>query len=618
MHVKDGLLVMGVPVGKPEWEQTKCNEIASHVADVYTLARKVETKQAAQLLSVYCGGVPCINHLLRSSTDEALEDAIYTADDATKESLRVQLGLDRVPQMVRNQCALPLRHGGMGYRMAENIADPAILGGFTCAAYLGFGIGDIDGSLADVANNPDGHDNLAMVKSMRRAWRRVIDGDRHLRTLAIAAAANHPLFADEDDSDGGDGDGEDGEDCPDMERKYEVMWRKDFVHGGAPAGTVASSTEHDDKVLAEVEAMRNAGELSNDQLAMIDHPADHANILRIWCGTPWIQKHWTIQKLVDRSLTRKRFLEFWGRLEFLEDELRVRAHMNPLAGIPLRALPNTPKHQCTDAVFTWIMHERLGIQHPEAVDLGKCTCKAGTDIDKGRHCMRCKVGNGPTIVHDAVRDEVAAMHREAGVVVSVEVEGLLKGSDERPADVLAHGIGRQHRDLAIDIAVVDAQVTTNINEARRCALSTGHRANQKEHEKRTAKPSGQTLGMEDRLLKEGIDCMPIIFEMEGAATSTWAKYIKKLSEIAHTRRGHDQQYFVAKWKTIIAMTIARRGAEVGIRRCHTLRIGVHAPARDDTDSNGPLGGFGVEPPHVVGIEAAAAPSFANGCGFFSC
>ena len=120
--------------------------------------------------------------------------------------------------------------------------------------------------------------------------------------------------------------------------------------------------------------------------------------------------------------------------------------------------------------------------------------------------------------------------------------------------------------------------------------------------------------MEERLLKEGIDCMPLIFEVEGAATSTWTKYIKKLSEIAHTRRGHDQQYFTAKWKTIIAMTIARRGAEVGIRRCHALRNG----AGNDTDSNGRLSTFGVEPPHVIGIDAVAAPNYADGYGFFSC
>ena len=67
-------------------------------------------------------------------------------------------------------------------------------------------------------------------------------------------------------------------------------------------------------------------------------------------------------------------------------------------------------------------------------------------------------------------------------------------------------------------------------------------------------------------------------------------------------------------KTIIAMTIARRGAEVGIRRCHALRNG----AGNDTDSNGRLSTFGVEPPHVICIDAVAAPNYADGCGFFSC
>ena len=38
-----------------------------------------------------------------------------------------------------------------------------------------------------------------------------------------------------------------------------------------------------------------------------------------------------------------------------------------------------------------------------------------------------------------------------------------------------------------------------------------------------------------------------------------ANYIKKLSEIAKSRRGHDQQYFCAKWKTAIAMVLCKRG-----------------------------------------------------------
>ena len=57
VDVSDGFLLMGIPFGKPAWEKEKCTEIAAQVAGVYTNARLIETKQSAQLLSVYCGGV---------------------------------------------------------------------------------------------------------------------------------------------------------------------------------------------------------------------------------------------------------------------------------------------------------------------------------------------------------------------------------------------------------------------------------------------------------------------------------------------------------------------------------------------------------------------------------
>lgn len=44
----------------------------------------------------------------------------------------------------------------------------------------------------------------------------------------------------------------------------------------------------------------------------------------------------------------------------------------------------------------------------------------------------------------------------------------------------------------------------------------------------------------------------------------------KLSEIAHTRRGHNEQRFMAKWRTRIAMTLAKRGAQVPIVACQPV------------------------------------------------
>ena len=89
-------------------------------------------------------------------------------------------------------------------------------------------------------------------------------------------------------------------------------------------------------------------------------------------------------------------------------------------------------------------------------------------------------------------------------------------------------------------------------------------------------------------------------------------HIKKLSEIANIRRGHDQRYFSARWKTTIAMTLAKRGAQAAIRRSHELQ-GRSSTANNLHDyDDGPLSSFGVEPPVVMGATDSAAPVFKDG------
>ena len=55
---------------------------------------------------------------------------------------------------------------------------------------------------------------------------------------------------------------------------------------------------------------------------------------------------------------------------------------------------------------------------------------------------------------------------------------------EKPADVHAHGIGNQGRDIAIDVAIVDSQTGGTGAELQRRALATGIAARRKEAEKR--------------------------------------------------------------------------------------------------------------------------------------
>ena len=70
----------------------------------------------------------------------------------------------------------------------------------------------------------------------------------------------------------------------------------------------------------------------------------------------------------------------------------------------------------------------------------------------------------------------------------------------------------------------------------------------------------------------------------------------------------------AKCKTAIAMVLCKRGAQVAIRRGHTVnarRTTTHS-AGHNYAGDGPLGSFGVEDPLVMGIEDSAAPKFADG------
>ena len=53
-------------------------------------------------------------------------------------------------------------------------------------------------------------------------------------------------------------------------------------------------------------------------------------------------------------------------------------------------------------------------------------------------------------------------------------------------------------------------------------------------------------------------------------TGAWSKLLKQLSEIAHSRRGHDKIYFRQRWSMEVAMCLARRGAQAALRRANTF------------------------------------------------
>ena len=376
-----------------------------------------------------------------------------------------------------------------------------------------------------------------------------------------------------------------------------------------------SSDAIDEELQDQVDAALSGNKLSIRQRSQIANPGDHPSILRLLCKVPWIVKNWPIQTFMDRVLTRHRFHVYWKSLPTLEDQLRVRSKLNPMSGVPLRAIPSSPLTQLLDEEVVWIMLDRLGIDHPETAAIKKCTC--GADMKGGRHALRCKIGGGPTIHHDAMKVAISEMSRDAGVVVQLETRNLLPGTAEKPADILALGIGNQGRDVAHDVAIVDPQQGAATAELQRRAYMTSLAARRREAQKRDKRREAGGPTTEERLRQRGIDCIPLIFEVDGATTGTWARYLNKLSEIAHTRRGHNKTYFAARWRTRIAMTLARRGAQVAIRRSH--HVSWQGDEGDDdaeqVNGFGPLGSHGVEmPTEMGGDEMAQYVNYCDGGG----
>ena len=92
---------------------------------------------------------------------------------------------------------------------------------------------------------------------------------------------------------------------------------------------------------------------------------------------------------------------------------------------------------------------------------------------------------------------------------------------------------------------------------------------------------------------------PLGFSTSGASATSYSTLIKKISDIAYERRGHDKRYFRHRWTVDIAMTLAKRGAQVAIRRSHKLSENVSVD-QVLAYGAGPLGDASAENPMTVG------------------
>ena len=128
------------------------------------------------------------------------------------------------------------------------------------------------------------------------------------------------------------------------------------------------------------------------------------------------------------------------------------------------------------------------------------------------------------------------------------------------------------------------------SEVRTRTLTVGAAAAEAERKKRNKKSGPRNDKMEDRVRRVGKEFFPVGFETSGASTSQCSTLLKRLSEIAHQRKGHHKAYFILRWRATLAMTLAKKGAEVALQRAYKVRQEQrrrHGVVEADEDS-GPL------------------------------
>ena len=520
-------------------------------------------------------------------------DAIGLTDEAVVGAVEDEMGSGaQLSESETAQVIRPISHGGLGRRLSSEVRDAAAVGGFATAAYLDRGIGQMLPALRDVAEHPDEHSHLPHIAEVKAAWGRILVSCPHARILASAVAAGVICSTDENN----------------LEGEYEEAWKRGVLRGEEMSEGQETHADIDQRLTDATQAKMDAigaEALSDERRDWVAHPEDHLEIVRLLSDVDWVNRYrWPIQKLLSRAQDRTRQEQLAASILDLDERAHYRSQCTGMASIPFLAVPNNPGSTLSDAEMTYLMNARLGKKQPSTLPLGpQCTCAHGTPIGNGRHLRTCSKGGGRNLVHNIVRDRIGAAAANAGCVHRTEVPNLLPGN-ERPADVLIVGIGRNGADLAIDTVVTSTLSTgLNPNEVARRGWQVGRAARRAEAKKNAKTQDGVGLGMKDRLAAVGVEFVPVGFEVSGAQGSGFRTVIKRLSECAVQRRGHDKRYFVRRWTVDIAMVIAKRGAQAALNRAYAVgceqRYGWRG-ADVNGDDGGQLGGEDAELPLLAG------------------
>ena len=214
------------------------------------------------------------------------------------------------------------------------------------------------------------------------------------------------------------------------------------------------------------------------------------------------------------------------RASEVRERASIRALQQPNAGAWLCSTPNprTRAHLCSQE-FVLCLQYRMGanIYQEGTVCYG---CKKEMDV-LGEHAINCGYRRGRVSRHNTIRYIIAEVARSANLSPRVEEGGIIKGTQQRPADITLPGFPIGH-DTLIDVTVVNPLQRNSVEEAVHTAGVAMRRM--KESKRRTYQ----------RGLKSHQVFKPLAFETLGRWDEEAVALLKRITSILARNQGKDE------------------------------------------------------------------------------
>ena len=163
----------------------------------------------------------------------------------------------------------------------------------------------------------------------------------------------------------------------------------------------------------------------------------------------------------------------------------------------------------------------------------------------GDHAISCGIGGERIARHNHVRDALLQVAVQAGLGPTKEPDGLLPGSDDRPADVLIP-FWSGGRDTALDFTVVNPLQAALV----RRAANDGESAVEHAHR-------GKMRKYEERCAAEGLVFVPLAVDTFGGWHSSALPILAKLGRQVASNTGREGQEVVRHLRQRLAVLLVR-------------------------------------------------------------